>query len=298
MRQVQEINTQPTSFTERPQVRLLIGMLERLWQNKLSVAGGLFMIVLIIMAIFAGILSPADPAAQNYSAVLQGPSAEHWFGTDNLGRDILSRVIYGAQVSLKAGLISVGIALAIGLPIGLFSGYYRGIWDELLIMRFTDAMLAFPPLILALTLAAVLGAGLENAMIAIGLVFTPNYIRLMRGEVLAKRESEYVEAAKSSGIRDWRIMIFHILPNSMGPILVMATLNIAGAIIAEASLSFLGLGTQPPTPSWGAMLAEGQGYLTSAPWLVIFPGLFIFMAVMSINLFGDGLRDMLDPKMK
>ncbi|WP_404454943.1 ABC transporter permease [Virgibacillus necropolis] len=297
MKQLQEVSTQTTS-TKSPQIRMLVDMMERLWQNKLSVAGGIFMLILIIMAIFAGLLAPSDPAAQNYSAVLQGPSAAHWFGTDNLGRDILSRVIYGAQVSLKAGLISVGIALIIGLPIGLFSGYYRGLWDEFFIMRFTDAMLAFPPLVLALTLAAVLGAGLENAMIAIGLVFTPNYIRLMRGEVLARRESEYVEAAKSSGIKDWRIMLFHILPNSMGPILVMATLNIAGAIIAEASLSFLGLGTQPPTPSWGAMLAEGQGYLTEAPWLVFFPGLFIFLAVMSINLFGDGLRDMLDPKSK
>lgn len=297
MKQAQEVNTQTTSF-KRPQIRMFIEMLERLWQNKLSVAGGAFMLILIVMALFADLLAPADPTIQNYSAVLQGPSAAHWFGTDNLGRDILSRVIYGSQVSLKAGLISVGIALAIGLPIGLFSGYYRGFWDELIIMRFTDAMLAFPPLVLALTLAAVLGAGLENAMLAIGLVFTPNYIRLMRGEVLARRESEYVEAAKSSGIKDWRIMLFHILPNSMGPILVMATLNIAGAIIAEASLSFLGLGTQPPTPSWGAMLAEGQGYLTEAPWLVIFPGLFIFLAVMAINLFGDGLRDMLDPKLK
>lgn len=297
MKQLQEMEIQTTS-TKNPKMRMLVDMLERLWQNKLSVAGGIFMLVLIIMAIFAGLLAPSDPTAQNYGAVLQGPSATHWFGTDNLGRDILSRVIYGAQVSLKAGLISVGIAMIIGLPIGLFSGYYRGLWDEFIIMRVTDAMLAFPPLVLALTLAAVLGAGLENAMIAIGLVFTPNYIRLMRGEVLARRESEYVEAAKSSGIKDWRIMLFHILPNSMGPILVMATLNIAGAIIAEASLSFLGLGTQPPTPSWGAMLAEGQGYLTQAPWLVIFPGLFIFLAVMAINLFGDGLRDMLDPKLK
>jgi peptide/nickel transport system permease protein len=288
----------PAVRNKNPKLRRFNEMLQRLWLNKLAVAGGIFMLVLIFMAIFAGPLSPADPTKQDYTAVLQAPSAQHWFGTDNLGRDILSRVIYGAQVSLKAGLISVGIALAIGLPIGLVSGYYRGLWDELLIMRFTDAMLAFPPLVLALTLAAVLGAGLENAMIAIGLVFTPNYIRLMRGEVLAKRESEYVEAAKSSGIKDWRIMAFHILPNAFGPILVQATLNVAGAIIAEASLSYLGLGTQPPTPSWGAMVSDGQGYLSQAPWIVFFPGLFIFLAVMAINLFGDGIRDMLDPKLK
>ncbi|WP_246206648.1 ABC transporter permease [Virgibacillus ihumii] len=297
MKEAQEINRQVLP-DKNPKIQLLQDMAGRLWQNKLSVAGGLFMVLLIIMAVFAEFLAPYDPAGQNYSKVLQSPSGSHWFGTDNLGRDIFSRIIFGAQVSLKAGLISVGIALAIGLPIGLFSGYYRGLWDDLLIMRFTDAMLAFPPLVLALTLAAILGAGLENAMIAIGLVFTPNYIRLMRGEVLAKREHEYVEAAKSSGIKDWRIMLFHILPNSLGPIIVLATLNIAGAIIAEASLSFLGLGTQPPTPSWGAMLAEGQGYLNEAPWLVFFPGLFIFLAVMSINLFGDGLQDMLNPKGK
>lgn len=296
MAQVQT-QTQPV-VKKNPRVRMWGEMAQRLWQNKLAVAGGLFILILIIMAVFASSIAPYNPVKQDYVHVLASPSADHWFGTDNLGRDIFSRVVYGAQVSLKAGLISVGIALIIGVPIGLFSGYYRGFWDEVLIMRFTDAMLAFPPLVLSLSLAAVLGAGLGNAMIAIGLVFTPNYIRLMRGEVLSKRESDYVEAARSSGLKDWRIMLFHILPNSIAPILVQATLNVAGAIIAEASLSYLGLGTQPPTPSWGSMLSAAQGYLAEAPWFAIFPGLFIFLAVMSINVFGDGIRDMLDPKLK
>jgi len=272
--------------------------LSRLFQNKFGVLGGLFLLLLVILAVFAPWLAPYNPVKQDYMSVLQPPSAKHWFGTDALGRDILSRIIYGAQVSLKAGIISVGIALVIGVPVGLISGYFKGFWDEIIIMRVTDAMLSFPSLVLALSLAAVLGAGLNNAMIAIGLVYTPTFIRLVRGEVLAQREREYVEAARSSGISHWRIMLFHILPNAWAPIMVQATLSVAGAILAEASLSFLGLGTQPPTPSWGAMLSEGQGYLTQAPWMSIWPGVFIFLAVMSINVFGDAVRDMLDPKLK
>ncbi|MBS4178828.1 ABC transporter permease [Lederbergia citrea] len=283
---------------ESPRMKMFKTMLGRLFQNKLAVAGGLFTFLLIFMAFFAQYLAPYEPSAQNYEEIMSPPSAAHWFGTDELGRDILSRVIYGAQVSLKAGLISVGIALAVGIPIGLISGYYRGFWDEFVIMRITDAMLSFPPLVLALSLAAVLGAGLENAMIAIGIVLTPNFIRLIRAEVLAHREREYVEAGRATGLRDWRILLHHILPNTMAPIMVQATLAIAGAIISEASLSYLGLGTQPPTPSWGAMLAAGQGYLELAPWMALFPGVFIFLTVMSINLFGDGIRDMLDPKLK
>lgn len=293
-----QIGHDSNNISKYPRLRLLGDMFYRLWLNKLAVAGGLFVFILIIMAVFADQIAPYNPTKQNYNIVLQPPSSQHWFGTDQLGRDIFSRVVYGAQVSLKAGLISVGVALAIGVPIGLLSGYYRGIWDEFIIMRITDAMLSFPLLVLALSLAAVLGAGLENAMLAIGLVYTPNFIRLVRGEVLANREREYVEAAKASGLRDLRIMFFHIFPNSLGPIMVQATLSVAGAIIAEASLSYLGLGTQPPTPSWGGMLAAGQGYLAQAPWLVFFPGLFIFLAVMAINVFGDGVRDMLDPKTK
>ncbi|WP_084500752.1 ABC transporter permease [Halalkalibacillus halophilus] len=297
MAQVEETHL-PKEKIENPRVRMWKMMFGRLFQNKLAVFGGVVTFGLIFTAIFAAWLAPHDPTEQNYSAVLQGPSLEYWFGTDNLGRDLFSRVIYGAQVSLQAGLISVGIALAIGVPIGLISGYYRGFLDEYIIMRLTDAMLSIPALVLALALAAVLGAGLTNAMIAIGLVLTPNFIRLIRGEVLAHREKEYVEAGKASGISDFKLIIKHILPNTMAPIMVQATLAIAAAIIVEASLSYLGLGTQPPDPSWGSMLANGQGYLDSAPWIALFPGFFIFLTVISINLFGDGIRDMLDPKMK
>ncbi|WP_251551437.1 nickel transporter permease [Neobacillus muris] len=280
-----------------PRKTMFKTMMKRFFQNKLAVVAGIFIVILIFMALFAPVIAPHDPSEQDYSKILKAPSAEHWFGTDEIGRDIFSRVIFGARVSLQAGLISVGIALSIGIPVGLISGFYRGAVDEI-IMRITDALLSFPSLVLALALAAVLGAGLENAMMAIGIVLTPNFIRLIRAEVLAHREREYVEAAKASGLRDWRVILIHIFPNTLAPIMVQATLAIASAIISEASLSYLGLGTQPPTPSWGAMLSAGQGYLSDAPWIAICPGIFIFLTVISINLFGDGVRDMLDPKLK
>jgi peptide/nickel transport system permease protein len=283
---------------DSPRKRRMKEMSSRFFQNKLAVIGGAFTLLLILMAIFAPFVAPHAPAEQDYAKFLQSPSSQNLMGTDELGRDIFSRVIFGARVSIQAGIISVGIALLIGIPIGLFSGYYRGVLDEFVVMRFTDALLSFPPLVLALSLAAVLGAGLQNAMIAIGIIFTPNFIRLVRGEVLSQREREYVTAAKASGISDIKIMFRHIFPNCLPPILVQATLSIAAAIISEASLSYLGLGTQPPTPSWGAMLSMGQGYLGDAPWISLFPGLFIFLTVLSINLFGDGLRDALDPKLK
>jgi peptide/nickel transport system permease protein len=289
--------TMPTSV-DSPKKRMMKEMFSRFFQNKLAVIGGAFTLMLIFMALFAPVISPFDPTEQDYSKFLQSPNEVNKLGTDELGRDILSRIIYGARVSIQAGIISVGIALIIGIPVGLFSGYYRGVLDEYVVMRFTDALLSFPPLVLALSLAAVLGAGLQNAMIAIGIIFTPNFIRLMRAEVLSQREREYVTAAKASGISDLKIMFVHVFPNCLPPILVQATLSIAAAIIAEASLSYLGLGTQPPTPSWGSMLSMGQGYLGDAPWISLFPGLFIFLTVLSINLFGDGLRDALDPKLK
>ncbi|WP_313959701.1 MULTISPECIES: ABC transporter permease [Bacillaceae] len=289
---------QKMTVVESPKKRRMKEMSSRFFQNKLAVAGGIFTLLLILMAVFAPVAAPYNPGEQDYAKFLQSPNSENLLGTDELGRDIFSRIIYGARVSIQAGIISVGIALLIGIPIGLFSGYYRGVLDEFVVMRFTDALLSFPPLVLALSLAAVLGAGLQNAMIAIGIIFTPNFIRLVRGEVLSQREREYVTAAKASGISDFKIIFKHILPNCMPPILVQATLSIAAAIISEASLSYLGLGTQPPTPSWGAMLSMGQGYLGDAPWISLFPGLFIFLTVLSINLFGDGLRDALDPKLK
>ena len=223
------------------------------------------------------------------------PSALHWFGTDDLGRDILGRVIYGARASLMAGAISVGIALLIGVPFGLLSGY-RGGFVDALISRITDAMLACPFLILAIALAAFLGPSLGNAMIAIGISATPIFVRLTRGQVMSVKVEDYVEAARAMGNPRWRIALFHILPNIMPALLVQATLSIAAAIIAEAALSFLGLGQQPPAPSWGSMLNAAQRFLTNAPWMALWPGLAIFLVVLSFNLVGDGLRDALDPR--
>lgn len=298
MAQIQTEAKAPKMFKKEshPKVRMLKEMLGVFLENKLAIVGGVFTVLILFTALFAPVIAPYDPTVQNYDRVLEPPSMSHWFGTDNVGRDLLSRVIYGTQISIQAGFISVGIALLIGIPIGLLSGYYRGFWDEYVIMRITDAFLAFPTLVLALALAAILGAGLGNVMLAIGLVFTPNIIRLIRAEVLSQRELEYVEAAKASGIHDFRVLFFHIFPNSLGPILVQSTLMIAAAIIAEASLSYLGLGTPPPTPSWGAMLSTGQGFLQQAPWIALFPGIFIFLTVISINLFGDGIRDAMDTK--
>jgi peptide/nickel transport system permease protein len=219
----------------------------------------------------------------------------HWFGTDDLGRDVLTRVIYGARASLSAGAISVGIALAVGVPVGLVSGY-RGGFVDALISRITDAMLACPFLILAIALAAFLGPSLGNAMIAIGISATPIFVRLTRGEVMSIKVEEYIDAARSVGDSNWRIAVGHILPNAMPALLVQATLSVAAAIIAEAALSFLGLGQQPPYPSWGSMLNAAQRFLTNAPWMAIWPGLAIFLVVLSFNLLGDGLRDALDPQ--
>jgi len=261
-------------------------------------AGGLIVLLMVALAVAAPLIAPYDPLKQDYNTVLQPPGSLHWFGTDDLGRDLLSRVIWGARNSLSAGIISVLLALSIGLPVGLVSGYYRGIWDEVVIMRITDAFQAIPFLILALAMAAVLGPGLGKAMIAIGVGFTPAFIRMVRGQVLSHRDSDYVQAARAQGAGDLRIMFRHILPNIAGPIIVQASLATASAIVAEAGLSYLGLGVQPPDPAWGSALRFGQGYLTIAPWMSYYPGAAIFVTVLSINLLGDGLRDMLDPRMK
>lgn len=273
-------------------------MWRRFFRNKAAVFGGVVVLVMVALAIFASVVSPYDPLKQNYAELMQPSSKEHWFGTDDLGRDVLSRVIYGARSSLTASVAAVGIALLIGLPLGLVSGYYRGFWDEFVIMRLTDAFQAIPFLILALAMAAVLGPGLGNAALAIGIGFTPAFVRMVRGQVLSYRESEFVIAAKALGASDSRIMFRHVLPNIMGPIIVQASLATASAVIAEASLSYLGLGVQPPDPAWGSSLRFAQGYLTLAPWMAYWPGLAIFATVLSINLLGDGLRDALDPRMK
>lgn len=269
--------------------------IRRFMANPLSILGLALVVIFVLIAIFASQLAPHSPVSANFLAVRQAPSAAHLLGTDDIGRDVLSRVLYGARVSLMAGAISVLIALVLGVPLGLISGYYGGRLDEL-IMRFTDALLAFPFLILAVAFTAILGPSLLNAMIAIGIASAPTFIRLTRGQVLAVRAEDYVQSARALGADDLRILTRHVLPNSIAPILVQATLTVAGAIIAESSLSFLGLGVQPPTPSWGGMLNTAQGFIVQAPWMAIWPGLSIFVTVLAFNLFGDGLRDALDPR--
>src|SRR6185437_7331555 len=267
----------------------------RLFKRKGAVVGLVVLSIFILLALFAPLVTPYDPIKTSWTLVRKPPSSLHCFGTDDLGRDVLTRVIYGARASLLAGLISVGIALSVGVPLGLISGY-RGGFIDALISRITDAMLACPFLILAIALAAFLGPSLGNAMIAIGVTATPIFIRLTRGQVMSVKVEDYVEAARAMGNPRWRIALFHILPNIMPALLVQATLSIAAAIIAEGALSFLGLGQQPPAPSWGSMLNAAQRFLTNAPWMAIWPGLAIFLVVLSLNLLGDGLRDALDPK--
>jgi peptide/nickel transport system permease protein len=254
-------------------------------------------LVVVAAAVLAPLISPYDPAAQSYSTIRKAPSGAHPFGTDEVGRDVLARIIFGARASISAGLVSVVIAIGIGVPLGLLAGYLGGIVDGL-ISRLTDAMLACPFLILAIALAAFLGPSLSNAMIAIGVTAAPIFIRLTRGQVLTVKSELFVEAARAAGIRSWRVAVEHVLPNVLPQLLVQASLTVATAIIAEASLSFLGLGQQPPAPSWGAMLNTAQRFLTNAPWMAIFPGIAIFVTVLSFNLLGDGLRDALDPRAK
>ncbi len=271
--------------------------LRRLFRHKGAVVGLIVIATFTVLAVFASLIVPYDPIATSWTAVRKPPSALHWFGTDDLGRDIFARVIYGARASLTAGAISVGIALGIGVPFGLLSGY-RGGFIDALISRITDAMLACPFLILAIALAAFLGPSLGNAMIAIGVSRMPVFVRLTRGQAMSVKVEDYVEAARAMGNPRWRIALFHILPNIMPALLVQATLSIAAAIIAEAALSFLGLGQQPPAPSWGSMLNAAQRFLTNAPWMALWPGFAIFLVVLSFNLVGDGLRDALDPRQR
>jgi peptide/nickel transport system permease protein len=269
--------------------------LARLVRRKGAMLGLAVVVFFVALAILAPYVAPHDPLGTNWSAIRKAPSETYLFGTDEIGRDVLSRVIWGARASLAAGLVSVAIALGLGLPIGLAAGYLGG-WVDALISRVTDAMLACPFLILAIALAAFLGPSLTNAMIAIGISATPVFIRLTRAQVLAVKVEDYVEAARAIGNPHLRIAVRHILPNVVAPLIVQATLAIAAAIIAEASLSFLGLGQQPPSPSWGSMLNTAKNYLDHAPWMAVWPGLAIFTVVLSFNLLGDGLRDALDPR--
>lgn len=267
----------------------------RLSKRKSALVGLAVVLFMVFVAVFAPLLAPYDPAQQSWTAVRKAPSAAHWFGTDEAGRDMLSRIIWGARASLLAGLTSVGIAMAIGVPLGLAAGFLGGLVDGF-ISRFTDAMLACPFLILAIALAAFLGPSLTNAMLAIGITAMPLFIRLTRGQVLSIKAEDYVEAASAVGNPQWRIAVRHILPNILPQLMVQATLTIAAAIIAEASMSFLGLGLQPPAPSWGSMLNSAQRFLSNAPWMALWPGIAIFATVLSFNLLGDGLRDALDPR--
>jgi len=280
-----------TGADERPWRRAL----RRLVRRRAAIAGLAVVLFFIVLALLAPLLSPYDPLATNWAVVRKAPSALHLFGTDEIGRDVLARIIWGARASLLAGLVSVSLALTVGVPIGLLSGYVGDFVDGVL-MRMIDAMLSIPFLILAIALAAFLGPSLTNAMIAIGISQMPIFARLTRGQVLAVKHEDYIEAARALGNPHRRIVWRHIFPNIVPPLLVQATLATAAAIIAEASLSFLGLGQQPPNPSWGSMLNVAKNFMAQAPWMAIWPGLAIFSLVLSLNLFGDGLRDALDPR--
>ncbi|WP_428673350.1 ABC transporter permease [Reyranella sp.] len=269
----------------------------RLKRRKGAMAALFVVVFLILLAVLAPWIAPYDPTATSFSTVRKPPSWAHWFGTDEVGRDVLSRILFGARASLSAGLVSVGIAVGAGVPLGLLAGYAGG-WIDAVLSRVVDAMLAIPFLILAIALAAFLGPSLTNAMIAIGVTATPVFIRLTRGQTLGAKVEDYVEAARAVGNPHWRIALRHVLPNIVPPLLVQASLAIAGAIIAEAALSFLGLGQQPPAPSWGSMLNTAQRFIAQAPWMAFWPGFAIFFAVLSFNLLGDGLRDALDPRHK
>ena len=267
----------------------------RFVRHPLGIAGGIILLVLIFAAVFGKAIAPYDPLGMDFSARFAPPSFAHPMGTDDFGRDTLSRVLYGAQVSLKVGVISVTIATLIGTTLGMLAGYGNRIMDEV-IMRNMDILFAFPAMLLAIAIMAILGRGVNNAMIAIGIVYIPIFARIARGEVLAVKNEEFVEVARALGATDFEILYRHIFPNILGPIIVEISLSLSFAILAEAALSFFGLGTQPPDPSWGRMLSEGRAYIRQSVWMGIMPGIAIMLSVMGFNFFGDAMRDVLDPK--
>jgi peptide/nickel transport system permease protein len=269
--------------------------LVKFMRNRAAVFGAALVLLIVVMAVFAPWLSHYDPVQASFMTVRQAPSAAHWFGTDELGRDVLSRLLWGARASLLAGVVSVCIAVVIGVPLGLLAGYFGKLVDGV-ISRIADALLSIPFLILAIALAAFLGPSLTNAMAAIGISAMPRFVRLTRGQAITVKAEDYVEGARAIGLGHARIIVRYILPNVLPPIIVQASLTIATAIIAEASLSFLGLGQLPPSPSWGSMLNTAKDFVSQAPWMSIFPGIAIFLAVLGFNLLGDGLRDALDPR--
>jgi peptide/nickel transport system permease protein len=266
-------------------------------RTPLGLVGAALVAAFLLLTVGAPWLAPYDPVTADFASVLSPPTATHPFGTDDVGRDILSRVVYGSRISLQAGLFTVAVALVIGLPLGLAAGFFGGRVDDV-IMRGSEVILAFPTLVLALGITAILGPKLIHALFAIGIVFVPHFARLVRAQALSVKENDYVTAARALGASDTRLLARHVLPNCLAPLLVQCTFSISFAILTEAALSFLGLGTQPPTPSWGIMLSMGRGYLEQAPWLGAFPGLAIFLTVLGFNLLGDGLRDALDPRLR
>ena len=266
-------------------------------RSPLAMFGLAVVLLLVFCAIFATSIAPYPYSQQDLMNTFSPPSSAHWFGTDEFGRDIFSRIIFGARISLFVGFIAVGIAIAVGGSLGAIAGYYGGKLDNV-IMRCMDVLLSIPQTILAISIAAALGPGLFNLMIAVGIASTPAYARIMRGAVLSVRSQEFVEAARSVGSSDWLIIVRHIIPNSMAPVIVQSTLGVADAIISAAGLSFIGLGIQPPIPEWGAMLSGARGYIRDYSYMTIFPGLAIMVTIMALNFLGDGLRDALDPKLK
>jgi len=275
----------------------IIEFLKRWKHNPIGTVGAVGIILLVLVAILAPLIAPHSPTDMNVLRRMDSPSLDHPFGTDRYGRDEFSRIIFGARVSLQVGIIAVSIGVGTGLFFGLIAGYYGRLLDSL-IMRFMDILFAFPSILLALVVIAVLGPGLTNTMVAIGITNMPVFTRLVRASVLSVREEEYVSAAIALGVKDYRLLGRHVLPNVLAPVIVQASLALSGAILTEAALSFLGLGIQPPTPSWGSMLSEARRYMELAPWTAIFPSLAIMITVMCFNLFGDGLRDILDPKIR
>jgi len=269
----------------------------RFINSRPGLVGAIVLLAVTLAAVFAGQVSPYDPKRQDFRVEHEAPNLAHWMGTDEFGRDVLSRIIWGAQTSLQAGATAATIALLAGLVLGMLAAYYGGRADNL-IMRVMDVLLAFPYILLAIAVVAILGPGLRNAMIAIGIVYVPHYARVVRGAVLSVRARDYVEAARALGARDGRIMWQHVLPNKLAPVIVQTSLNVGSAIIDTAGLSFLGLGTQPPTPDWGNMLSAGRSYVIDSPWIATFPGLAILVTVLAFNLMGDALRDAFDPRLR
>lgn len=268
-----------------------------LLRQRLAVPALVVLILVVLSAIFANVVAPYDPERQDYSHVMEGPSRAHLLGTDDIGRDVLSRIIYGSRTSVSVGLVAVAISIIFGVSLGLIAAYVRG-WVDDVIMRVMDALAAFPALVLALGITAALKPGLLNVMVAIGVIFMPQFARLARGEALSVRELEYVTAARVLGAGAARTIWGHIWPNITAPIIVQASLRVAAAIVTEASLSFLGAGVPPPTASWGSMLRSSYQFTETAPWLALFPGAAIFLSVLATNLFGDALRSALDPRMR